>query len=108
MAPPIHHVVQPFDRFTTKRLCDVPISLLPERWQELFSVSKAIELPPFQLNDGTQFCFELSKKPNAAGKRPLEPITPHQGQPRTTAGINQQDEAHPVKKIICLLLGIIL
>jgi hypothetical protein len=51
--------------------------------------------------------LQLSKKPNAAGKRPLEPIT-HQGQPRTTAGINQQDEAHPVKKIICLFLGIIL
>ncbi|XP_046637979.1 uncharacterized protein LOC124316215 [Daphnia pulicaria] len=73
VAPPIHHVVQPFDRYTTKRLCDVPISLLPERWQELFS------------------------KPNAAGKRPLQPIT-HQGQPRTTAGINQQDEAHPIVK----------
>jgi hypothetical protein len=52
--------------------------------------------------------LQLSKKPNGAGKRPLEPITPHQGQPRTTAGINQQDEAHPVKKIICLFLGIIL
>ncbi len=54
--------------------------------------------------------LQLSKKPNASGKRPLEPITPHQEQqsPRTTAGINQQDEAHPVKKIICLFLGIIL
>ncbi|EFX70854.1 hypothetical protein DAPPUDRAFT_112291 [Daphnia pulex] len=34
VAPPIHHSIQPFDRYSTTTLCDVPPNLLPERWQK--------------------------------------------------------------------------
>lgn len=35
MAPPILHVLQPFDPLAMARLCDVPPPLLPQRWREL-------------------------------------------------------------------------
>jgi hypothetical protein len=34
VAPPIHHSIQPFDRYSATKLCDVPPNLLPERWQK--------------------------------------------------------------------------
>ena len=38
VAPPIHHNIQPFDRYSTTALCDVPPNLLPERWREMMLV----------------------------------------------------------------------
>lgn len=36
MAPSVYHVIQPFDRYSTQKLADIPPFLLPERWRELF------------------------------------------------------------------------
>lgn len=35
VAPPVHHTIQPFDRFSMPKLCDTQPSLLPIRWREL-------------------------------------------------------------------------
>lgn len=35
VAPAVHHALQPFDRFSMKKLCDIEPSLLPDRWREL-------------------------------------------------------------------------
>ncbi len=38
VAPPIHHNIQPFDRYSTTALCDVSPNLLPERWREMMLI----------------------------------------------------------------------
>lgn len=38
VAPPVHHNAQPFNRFSTPRLCDTPSTLLPDRWRELMLI----------------------------------------------------------------------
>ncbi len=57
VAPPIHHSIQPFDRYSTTALCDVPPNLLPERWREIM------------LNHGGMLC--LSSK-NSRGHPPAK------------------------------------
>jgi uncharacterized CHY-type Zn-finger protein len=38
VAPPIHHSIQPFDRYSTTALCDVQPNLLPERWRKMMLI----------------------------------------------------------------------
>ncbi len=42
VAPPVHHVIQPFDRQSISRLCDVTPSLLPDRWRELMVIQQGV------------------------------------------------------------------
>ncbi|XP_046451509.1 uncharacterized protein LOC124199645 isoform X2 [Daphnia pulex] len=42
-APSVHHVIQPFDRYSTRKLSEIPSFLLPSRWREFFSFSNAVD-----------------------------------------------------------------
>lgn len=63
VAPPIHHNIQPFDRYSVTALCDVPPPLLPERWRQMMLIHKGIR--------------HRSRKQNPFALRPLVP----RGQP---------------------------
>ncbi|XP_046651648.1 uncharacterized protein LOC124342632 isoform X3 [Daphnia pulicaria] len=42
-APSVHHVIQPFDRYSTRKLSEIPSFLLPSRWREFFSFSNTVD-----------------------------------------------------------------
>ncbi len=49
VAPSVQHVIQPFDRHSTRKLSDIPSFLLPNRWRELFNFSNTVDTLRYQL-----------------------------------------------------------
>uniref|UniRef100_A0A0P4XQK3 GON-4 protein n=1 Tax=Daphnia magna TaxID=35525 RepID=A0A0P4XQK3_9CRUS len=81
VAPPVNHVIQPFDRYSSIPLCDVPSSMLPVRWRELMLIHKGIRLrsrkDPFALRSLVPKCqssyyllYENTPTPESAVAKP--------------------------------------